>query len=56
MTRAMMLLYDEVPARRARGSHGIEQWLLTEVYGTLEETPIAQVALSRIASWRSPVS
>ncbi len=47
MTRAVMLLYDEarqlvVPV----GSHGIEQWLLTEVYGTLEETPIAQLALS----------
>ena len=42
-----MLLYDEVRQLVVPvGSHGIEQWLLTEVYGTLEETPIAQLALS----------
>src|SRR5215211_6853269 len=47
MERAVLLLYDDarqlvVPV----GSHGVEAGLLSEVYGTLEETPIAQVALS----------
>lgn len=47
MERAALLLYDDarqlvVPV----GGHGLEPGLLSEVYGTLEETPIAQVALS----------
>jgi signal transduction histidine kinase len=47
MQRASLLLYDEarqlvVPV----GSHGIESGILEDIYGTLEETPIAQVALS----------
>ena len=47
MERAVLLLYDEarqlvVPV----GRHGTEPELFTEVYGTLEETPIAQVALA----------
>ena len=47
MERALLLLYDDarqlvVPV----GSHGVEAGLLSGVYGTLEETPIAQVALS----------
>jgi signal transduction histidine kinase len=47
MKRASLLLYDEarqlvVPV----GSHGIEPGILEDIYGTLEETPIAQVALS----------
>jgi nitrate/nitrite-specific signal transduction histidine kinase len=47
MERAVLLLYDDarqlvVPV----GSHGIDQRLLANVYGTLEETPIAQAALS----------
>ena len=47
MQRASLLLYDEarqlvVPV----GSHGIEPGILADIYGTLEETPIAQVALS----------
>ncbi len=47
MQRASLLLYDEarqlvVPV----GSHGIEAGILEDIYGTLEETPIAQVALS----------
>jgi signal transduction histidine kinase len=47
MERASLLLYDEarqlvVPV----GSHGIEPGILADIYGTLEETPIAQVALS----------
>ena len=47
MERAGLLLYDEarqlvVPV----GSHRIEPGLLKNIYGTLEETPIAQVALS----------
>ncbi|MGH2744230.1 MAG: GAF domain-containing sensor histidine kinase [Thermoleophilaceae bacterium] len=47
MARASLLLYDEarqlvVPV----GSHGIEPGILEDIYGTLEETPIAQVALS----------
>jgi signal transduction histidine kinase len=47
MERAGLLLYDD--ARQlvvVVGSHGVEPGLLSEVYGTLEETPIAQVALS----------
>jgi signal transduction histidine kinase len=47
MQRAGLLLYDDarklvVPV----GGHGLEPDLFAEVYGTLEETPIAQVALS----------
>jgi signal transduction histidine kinase len=47
MQRAGLLLYDDarklvVPV----GGHGLEPGLFAEVYGTLEETPIAQVALS----------
>jgi nitrate/nitrite-specific signal transduction histidine kinase len=47
MDRAGLLLYDEarqvvVPV----GSHKLEPALLENIYGTLEETPIAQVALS----------
>jgi signal transduction histidine kinase len=47
MVRAGLLLYDD--ARQlvvVVGSHGVEAGLLSEVYGTLEETPIAQLALS----------
>ena len=47
LERAGLLLYDE--ARRLVvpvGSHGVDPELLLEIYGTLEETPIAQVALS----------
>ena len=47
MERAGALLYD--PATRAVsavGSHGIEQALLGEIEGTLDETPIAQRALA----------
>jgi signal transduction histidine kinase len=47
MERASLLLYDDarqlvVPV----GSHGVEPGLLRHVYGTLEETPVAQVALA----------
>jgi signal transduction histidine kinase len=47
MRRAGLLLYDDtrklvVPV----GSHGVEAGLLAQVYGTLEEAPIAQVALA----------
>lgn len=47
MRRAGLLLYQEtrrlvVPA----GSHGFDQQLVEDVHGTLEETPIAQVALA----------
>ena len=47
LERAGLLLYDDarqlvVPV----GTHGVEPDLFTEVYGTLEETPIAQVALA----------
>jgi signal transduction histidine kinase len=47
MQRAGLLLYDEarqlvVPV----GSHGLDAELLRDIYGTLEETPIAQVALA----------
>jgi signal transduction histidine kinase len=48
MQRAGMLLYDDarklvVPV----GSHGLDAGLLSQVYGTLEETPIAQQALAQ---------
>jgi signal transduction histidine kinase len=47
MQRAGLLLYDAarqlvVPV----GSHGLEAGLLSDIYGTLEETPIAQLALA----------
>jgi signal transduction histidine kinase len=50
MERAGLFLYDDarqivVPV----GSHGIEPGLLENVYGTLEETPIAQRALAEDA-------
>ena len=47
MDRAGLLLYDD--ARQLvvlAGSHGMEPRLLANIYGTLEETLIAQVALS----------
>jgi signal transduction histidine kinase len=47
MERAGLLLYDD--ARQlvvVVGGHGLDAGILTELYGTLEETPIAQVALS----------
>jgi signal transduction histidine kinase len=46
MTRAILLLYDDVRQLVVPlGSQGIPPDLLEGVYGTLEETPIAQVAL-----------
>ena len=48
MKRAGLMLYDD--ARRLVvpvGSHGLEAELLAGVYGSLEETPIAQLALSQ---------
>src|SRR3954447_20110370 len=46
MERAGLFLYDDVRKLVALvGSHGVERALLDEVYGTLEETPIAQRAL-----------
>jgi signal transduction histidine kinase len=47
MTRAGLVLYDDtrklvLPV----GSHGVEPWLLDQVHGTLEETPVAQTALA----------
>ena len=47
MERAGLLLYDD--ARKLVlpvGSHGVEPGLLDDVYGTLDETPIAQRALA----------
>jgi signal transduction histidine kinase len=47
MERAGILLYDD--ARQLVvivGGHGLEPAPLSELYGTLEETPIAQLALS----------
>jgi signal transduction histidine kinase len=47
MERAGLMLYDDVRQLVVFvGSHGIEPALLVEAYGTLEETPIAQVALA----------
>jgi two-component sensor histidine kinase len=46
MERAGLFLYDDVRKIVAPvGSHGVEPGLLADVYGTLEETPIAQRAL-----------
>src|ERR671930_279774 len=47
MERDALMLYDDtrklvVPV----GSHGVDAGLLSQVYGTLEETPIAQRALA----------
>lgn len=47
LRRAGLLMYDEtrrvvVPV----GSHGIDPELLSQIYGTLDETPIAQEALA----------
>ena len=47
MERVVLVLYDDarklvVPA----GSHGIERGVLADVFGTLEETPLAQRALA----------
>jgi signal transduction histidine kinase len=47
LERAGLVLYDEtrklvVPA----GGHGVDPALLSQIYGTLEETPIAQRALA----------
>jgi signal transduction histidine kinase len=47
MTRVVLVLYEDarklvVPA----GSHGIEPELLADVFGTLDETPLAQRALA----------
>ena len=47
MERAGLLLYDDVRQLVVPvGRHGMEPDLFTEVYGTIEETPIAQVALA----------
>src|SRR3954452_10217401 len=47
MRRAGLFLYDEsVGTVVAVGSHGLEQALLLDVHGTLEETPVAQKALA----------
>jgi signal transduction histidine kinase len=46
MERSGLFLYDDVRKIVVPvGSHGVEKGLLTDVYGTLEETPIAQRAL-----------
>jgi signal transduction histidine kinase len=47
LERAILLLYD--PGRRLvlpAGSHGVDPELLAHTYGSLDETPIAQRALS----------
>jgi signal transduction histidine kinase len=47
MERAGLLLYDPAThAVNAVGSHGMDKALISEVEGTLEETPIAQRALA----------
>jgi signal transduction histidine kinase len=46
MERAGLFLYDDVRKIVVPvGSHGVEPDLLADVYGTLEETPVAQRAL-----------
>jgi signal transduction histidine kinase len=47
MERAGLLLYDGATrAVRTAGSHGIDKELIGDLEGTLEETPIAQLALA----------
>ena len=47
MERAGLMLYDEVRKLVVPvGSHGLEAGLLSQVYGTLEETPVARRALA----------
>lgn len=47
MERAGLLLYDDIRKLVVPvGMHGLDSSLFENVYGTLEETPIAQVALS----------
>ena len=47
ITRCALLLYDEREKRvLPAGSRGIEEELLEQLHGTLEETPIAATALS----------
>ncbi|MGI8511987.1 MAG: GAF domain-containing sensor histidine kinase [Solirubrobacteraceae bacterium] len=47
MERAVLVLYDDVRKLViAVGCHGIERELLSSLYGTLDETPIAQRALA----------
>ncbi|MGH2982905.1 MAG: GAF domain-containing sensor histidine kinase [Solirubrobacterales bacterium] len=48
LERAGLVLYDE--ARRLVvpvGSHGVDPAVLLQIYGTLEETPMAQIALAK---------
>jgi signal transduction histidine kinase len=50
LQRAVLFLYD--PARRLvvpAGSHGVEPEILAHAYGSLEETPIARLALEEDA-------
>jgi signal transduction histidine kinase len=48
MQRAGLMLYDDIRKLVVPvGSHGLEPKLLSQVYGTLEETPIAQRALAQ---------
>jgi signal transduction histidine kinase len=50
MKRAVLLLYDhERKLVLPTGSHGVEPDLLAHMYGSLEETPIAQRALAEDA-------
>lgn len=47
MNRAGLLLYDDVRKLVVPvGSHGLPEALLGQIYGTLEETPVAQRALA----------
>lgn len=48
VTRCALLLYDE-PEKRVMpaGSHGIDDEMLVQMHGTLEETPIAAEALGQ---------
>ena len=48
MERAGLFLYDDVRKIVVPVEAGVQQGLLNDVYGTLEETPIAQRALEKI--------
>lgn len=47
MNRCALLLYDEREKRvRAAGSHGIDEAIVEQLHGTIDETPIAARALA----------
>src|SRR5687767_7379030 len=47
MSRAALLLHDDVrKVNVPAGSHGVDQSVLDQIYGTLDETPVTQRAIA----------